>query len=568
MKLLILSLVFILTLNSYAQEFTVHQLDSLYHLFARINNVEAVNENKQNTGEVTEIIKCGLDLVTTIKRNLNNFSPDQQNVLSKILDRSVRQVSVVSPGGFFRVHYDTLGGNRVGYDINLFLQALDSSYNFEVNYLGYQAPPQDGSQGGDGKYDVYVQDLFNTYGYTTPEQNVGVSNWTSYINIDNDFGTDFYTHGIDAARVTAAHEFHHAIQMGSYAPIDPSEPYRNNDRWFYEITSTAFEEFVFDYVNDYYAYMPHYFNNPSKSIVRFTSGVDAYDLAIWNIYVQKNFGFDIIKSQWDRIPTMSAIKSIALSFIDDSTNLGNELNKFGIWCYFTGNRNIFPDEYFEEADEYPMLVSTADMDFNSLSQVYNMTVNPAANYFLNIDLLPTSENLFTIITNSDWQKVIDNYTQSLDFSFTVFNDSSAGNKTINEYYSVTFNRENQQYWNNAGILNNEVVYGDTAYNIPELESETFAYPTPYKKSSAGKIRFAFQSYLIKGDEVNLNIYSSGLEIMYSGNPSIRASYLKNSNKYCEVIIDGSEINFATGVYIYVIKSGDQIWKGKLVIFND
>lgn len=76
--------------------------------------------------------------------------------------------------------------------------------------------------------------------------------------------------------------------------------------------------------------------------------------------------------------------------------------------------------------------------------------------------------------------MIDNYTQSLDFSFTVFNDSSAGNKTINEYYSVTFNRENQQYWNNAGILNNEVVYGDTAYNIPELESETFAYPTPYK----------------------------------------------------------------------------------------
>ena len=567
MKLLILTLVFILTLNSYAQEFTVHQLDSLYHLFALINNVETVNENKQNTGEVTEIIKCGLDLVTTIKRNLNNFSPDQQNLLSKILDRSVRQVSVVSPGGFFRVHYDTLGGNRVGYDINLFLQALDSSYNFEVNYLGYQAPPQDGSQGGDGKYDVYVQDLFNTYGYTTPEQNVGVSNWTSYINIDNDFGTDFYTHGIDAARVTAAHEFHHAIQMGSYAPIDPNEPYRNNDRWFYEITSTAFEEFVFDYVNDYYAYMPHYFNNPSKSIVRFTSGVDAYDLAIWNIYVQKNFGFDIIKSQWDRIPTMSAIKSIALSFIDDSTNLGNELNKFGIWCYFTNQRAI-EGRYFEEAIEYPLLSATANMNFSGSSQIYNMNLFPSSNYFLKINL-PGSDGVFySISTNSDWQKTIDDYTEMQNCSFSVYANASSGDKLINENYSISFSRDNQPFWNNAGILNDVVVYGDTNYSAPGIVSDTYAFPNPYKLSSAETIKIDFQTDKGIGEDVDLNIYSSGLELYFSGKKIIQSGYAKNSKRYRRIFFDKSDADFSSGVYFYVIKAGSEIFKGKLVIFND
>ena len=145
--------------------------------------------------------------------------------------------------------------------MNLLLSALDSVYKFEITHLGYPLPPPDGIIGGDDKYDIYVMNI-GDYGYTQPENNVGASNWTTYMVIDNDFGSQFYTHGIDAARVTVAHEFHHAVQMGNYAPINPSEPYRNADRFFYELTSTAFEEFVFDNVNDYYAYMPAYFSNP------------------------------------------------------------------------------------------------------------------------------------------------------------------------------------------------------------------------------------------------------------------------------------------------------------------
>ena len=174
------------------------------------------------------------------------------------------QTSVVSSNGFFRVHYDLTGTNALGYDLNLLLQAIDSVYSFEITYLGYPAPPSDGSAGDDDKYDIYVLNILD-YGYTQPEDMVGASKWTSFMVIDNDFGTGFYTHGIDAARVTVAHEFHHAIQMGNYAPINPSEPYRSSDRFYYELTSTAFEEFVFDEVNDYYAYMPAYFNHPSQS---------------------------------------------------------------------------------------------------------------------------------------------------------------------------------------------------------------------------------------------------------------------------------------------------------------
>ena len=141
------------------------------------------------------------------------------------------------------------------------------------------------------KYDIYIQNIPGFYGYTQPENKIGTSSWSSFMVIDNDFGTGYYTHGIDAARVTIAHEFHHAIQIGNYAPINSNEPFRESDTFFYEITSTAFEEFVFDDVNDYYAYMPSYFQNPEKSMPL----NDGYNLAIWNIYLQNNFGFDILE---------------------------------------------------------------------------------------------------------------------------------------------------------------------------------------------------------------------------------------------------------------------------------
>ena len=65
----------------------------------------------------------------------------------------------------------------------------------------------------------------------------------------------FLTKGINAARVTVAHEFHHAIQLGNYS-------YRDSDLFFYELTSTSMEEFVFNSVNDYYNYLTDYFYFP------------------------------------------------------------------------------------------------------------------------------------------------------------------------------------------------------------------------------------------------------------------------------------------------------------------
>ncbi len=255
----------ILSAHIFPQQLNQFQLDSLYSKFLQLRVPELL-QNKVNTGDLTlEDRKCGMNLVQQIKSNLTFFSIEQQNILSKFLQRPSLPNSIVSPSQYFRIHFTNIGNDAISYNINLLAQALDSSYSFEINYLGYPSPPSDGSEGGDEKYDIYVRNLGNLYGQTTSETNVGMSRWTSYIEIDNDF--PWYSSAnppkdpIDAARVTVAHEFHHSIQMGNYAPENGVDPYRSADIFFYELTSTSMEEFVYDDVNDYYAYMSSYFNN-------------------------------------------------------------------------------------------------------------------------------------------------------------------------------------------------------------------------------------------------------------------------------------------------------------------
>lgn len=559
-KFIIAVFIFLMSTTILPQETSNNELDSLYNLFTFIKGVNLSDKLQKQFEQDPAIKKCGMELVNKLSQNINSFSIEKQMVLSSILERPQMQTSTITPNGFFRVHYDLTGANSLGYDLNSLFQVLDSAYSFEINYLGYPAPPPDGSEGGDDKYDIYVQNLAGLYGYTQFETKISDSRFTSFMVIDNDY-TGYYSTGIKGARVTVAHEFHHGIQGGNYAPSGSNSPFRNSDVFYYEITSTAFEEFVFDDVNDYYAYMPSYFQHPERAM----SLNDGYNLAIWNIYLQNNFGFDILKRQWELIPVNDALKAIAISINENGSTFGNELNKFGIWTYFTNSRNIYSGEYFEEASNYPLINPAAVVSFTPPSDIYNMTLAPVANYFLKVNL-PASDGIFyTIITNSDFQKAS---TQTFPFSFSIYQDTNSGTRIINDSYSVSFSEDGQPFWNNAGILNNIVVYGDSSYSIPNLEDETYAYPMPVKKSAANTLYIAFQSNDVIGEEVDLNIYSAGVELYYSGKKNIQSNFSKGSIKYCKISLDKSEFDYPSGVYIYVIKSGEDIFKGKLVIFND
>jgi hypothetical protein len=144
---------------------------------------------------------------------------------------------------------------------------------------------------------------------------------------------------------------------------------------------------------------------------------------------------------------------------------------------------------------------------------------------------------------------------------------------LNNNYSVTFSRDNQNFWNNTGILNNIIVYGDSNFTVPNVDKEIFSYPSPFRYSmdNGSGITITFESNTSSRNEMDFNVYSTGMNLVYSAKVTPERSYVKNSKKYFEFTwngLDNDKKHLASGVYMFFIKIDSDIKKGKLVIFND
>jgi hypothetical protein len=201
-----------------------------------------------------------------------------------------------------------------------------------------------------------------------------------------------------------------------------------------------------------------------------------------------------------------------------------------------------------------------------------MSLGPTGNYFLQVNLPGSDGNLVSIISNSDVQKAVENSNQTFGFTYSVYNGFS-GSKPISDKYSITFSRQNQTFWNNTGILNDIIVYTDSTLPIPSLQEDVYSYPSPFRYSQfyGNGLTIAFSSDKSTRNEINFNVYTTSMQLVYQNNVTIERTYVKNSKNYFEFTWDGLDLNkkhLASGVYLYFIKIDSDIKKGKLVIFND
>jgi hypothetical protein len=540
----------------YSQELNRSELDSLFNLYVKIRNYN-YQFTAQNPREDTSHIKCSFGIAAQIFTHFNEFSESQKSVLKLLISRPSSDTSIVSPSGFFRIHFNTSGFDVPQYNVNEFALALDSSYNFEVNYLGYPPPPSDtiggispALAGGDGKYDVYIVSM-GSYGETDFETSIGSNRYTSFMQVHYSFGSGFYTHGIDAARVTAAHEFHHSIQVGNYI-------LRDNDIFFYELTSTSMEEFVFNTVNDYYGYMTDYFLHTDRT---FASN-NGYNLAIWNIFLKDQFGFGIIKRQWELMRSERAIDAINSSLLEDSSSFGNELNKFGVWTYFTNYRSK-PGEYFSEASNYPLVYSNP---FEINNTINLPSVKPLSNNFLYTVVPASQDSLYTVLTNTDYSSGIDSLNRNYNASYSVYNYNIAGSTRLDTSYYELLNVNDKSFWLTSVVLNGILIKQDSTIYTPNTNTLNYAYPNPfrYDSYSANIIRIPVISPIY--GNVDLYIYSPSMDLIFYKN--LQAGFGKNSSPVVFWKLDEIGKKLPSGIYIYVTKSGTGKTTGKLVIFND
>lgn len=570
MSLTIISL-FLFTTVINAQKLSQENLDSIYLKFLQLRAPELLPQTDKLQELSIEDRKCGFQIVNYINSNIESFSDEKQNLLKPLLQRPALDRSVVTPSGFFRIHYDTSGFSVPSYNPGLSIEeniaevvkSLDSVYNFEVGFLGYPSPPSDNGSGGDDRYDIYIVNQGGgLYGYTEWETKIGSNNWSSFMVIDNNYD-GYFSSGINGLKVTLAHEFHHSIQLGNYGIENSNSPFRDSDVFFYEITSTAMEEFVYDEVNDYYQYMDSYFCCTDRAFPLH----NGYNLAIWNIFLENRFGFDLLKRQWELIPNQFAITAINNALIIFGSTFPRELNEFGIWTYYTNYKSV-PGLFFEESAAYPLIIPTTSIQFNPPSQQADMSSAPVANNFVRFNLPAISDTLYAIITNGDAGAAASNPNQFFPFQYTLFSDGNTGDRKLTDDYSSIFNVTSGSFWSASEILNDIIVRRDSVIK-PSSGSINYSYPNPFSYTRnylTGSFIF-FPHNANAGETVDFNVYSSGMQLVYKSEKNIQI--LPGDQRGVSWNgFDNDNKKLASGVYIYIIKRGDDVETGKVVIFNE
>jgi hypothetical protein len=332
----------------------------------------------------------------------NNIAAPALNQLAQTLipQDTTRQRSMRSPGGHFRLSWDESGPNAVpsaDADQNGIPDFIDSAlvifdrvWEIEINQMGYKPPP-----GLDGQpvstYQIYFSNI-PYYGITWFDKEIPSlpgENYTSYMEVHNNFN-GFYSAGISGLQVTAAHEFHHAIQLGYNV--------RSEDFFFYEMTSTWIENKLYPAVKDYYQYMPSFFNDVSNTSFNLynSSTLFPYGNALYLQMLDKLYDQDIVKDIWDKFPVEnSGMDAIKRTLQEQNNTWQESLNEYGLWLYYTGDRAV-NDQYLPNAAELPQVRVANGDKFNFTGDLtQSLAINSYANRYVEVyDLLNFTLLLF------------------------------------------------------------------------------------------------------------------------------------------------------------------------------
>ena len=265
-------------------------------------------------GEEAPLERCRTHLYRSVKRDWALLEPATQSALAKQVWARPELAGAAfhtSPAGHFTIHYATAGqdapnltdadADQVPDWVERVAQVFDEVRAIEVavDGLGYRPPPVQ-------RYDVYLKDLAasRTYGLTDADAPAGSAvSAPSYIQIDKAF-TDPNLNPLgrysaeELLQITAAHEFHHAIQFGYNFYFD---------FWYAEVTATWIEDEVYELVNQLYDYLPSYLPNAGNiTLDAPVDGASEYGRWIFNRYLAERHGRELIRDVWVRLAAIPA----------------------------------------------------------------------------------------------------------------------------------------------------------------------------------------------------------------------------------------------------------------------
>jgi hypothetical protein len=302
-------------------------------------------------------LKCGTALIAEFERMRGRLAPAVVRRIDAWLapaPEGADKAIYNSPGGHFTLTYDTIGTDAVpatdttpANGVPDFVEKLaaycDECWIYEIETLGFTPPPL-----GTGRYQINFEAM-GFYGYTTP---LAFPTGASRITLHNTYldfppNTDPEGNPWGAAKVTVAHEFKHASQ-------------RAGSLWseggWVELDATWMEDIAYDFVNDYYNYLPNGspISAPATSLDNAGAG-GSYEDCVFQHWLSETWGNQIIVDFWNRRKTHQG-EPVMVSYnqvlADRRSSVALGWPTFAAWNFLAGTRAVAGAGYGEAA-AYP-----------------------------------------------------------------------------------------------------------------------------------------------------------------------------------------------------------------------
>jgi hypothetical protein len=515
-------------------------------------------ESQFEDNSAQSILPCGFAYDLLLKQYWPQLHPDLKSALGKpFFDPPQLQDSVSSPGGKFILHFNRSGSDAVPDDdlqqnglpdfIDSAAVILDYVWFMEVDILQYQ-PPLDRNANPVQTYHVYFRDLSSQLGVTHSLEEIpgpeGYYRYTSYIVLDNDYqNSNFSTKGLDGLRITAAHEFNHAIQLSTRVWWQNGEAI---DIFLMEMTSSWLEDVLYDEINDYYSDLPYFFSRYSNTSFTNVEYLYPYGNCLFLHILEKQFGVGIGRDIWERVKQKPGLEAIKDALTEQNTSFPKQLHQYSIWLYHTGDR-ADPENFFPEGYLYPQIsIKSEDIYPYQREISQQKMVTPLATRVMQIEDIPAggyqagakSTRFPGYLTHLVPQNILNTVSFNQNGMLSIEDDNP-----INVLIT------------NSSADSSEIVYSfGGGLDLPE--DNVLAYPNPVIFSEQEELSFKNIP-----EEGKIHIFNS------NGEKIVQLEAIEENTTVVWDLKDASERSVSSGTFLYLFKGANTEQKGKFVIIR-
>ena len=456
--------------------------------------------------------------------------------------------TLISPSGNFLIHYNDYYEGITDF-ANEVAAAADSSQKYTVDIMNFRNHIPD----SDMLYDIYIKQLPNgSYGWNCPDGNDGAS----WVVIDDDYiGANYSTSGLDAMKISIAHEYFHAIQR-AYVPV----PGQNS--FFYELSSIWIEDLIYPDINDYIFFSQYgddYFSNPERNM----NSYNGYGLGLYGHYLNEIYDNQIMQRIWEEYSFISQNDNLDNESVFDAIDsvLDNDIFNYNstfvdTWLDFN-SRNLFNgiqnSEFHYYSDQFsfnPISTNPVQIDtIQSISRTLNdrsVKINSFYPYdisIINIQNNSTSNNVKGNICILSENNLINNIGNSFQ------TDIISSNDVVNTVYISDLNSNES-----------EILLSSTFLDL-NFSDDIYIYPNPTDEE--GNLTLRFNSG-IKSENILLKLYNLNGKLLKNVN---LGSINYTTDDYNIKTVNLFNKNFSSGIYILSFHIENKIVNKKVTLLK-